>query len=136
MVAAMWTEVPGLVSLDNQISAADDSLTALRDLLASAGIAERISGALDSSDGTKLIVSGSPDEAERQKWLEVRASLAERFGASLQIVERFSATVNLVPARIDAEPRSDVVAVVMGPMPYVLLRDGTRQAASARKGDR
>ncbi len=144
IVAAMWDEVPGLVAIDDQITAADDGLTALHELLSGAGLAERIAGELDHSGGTRLIVSGSPDDAERLRWAGVRGQLVSHFGDSLPIVERFTVrdlfspppSLPLPVPHPRARPSSsdDVVAVVMGPMPYVLLRDGTKQAGSLATG--
>ncbi len=79
--------------------------------------------------------------AERLKWAGVRGQLASRFGESLQIVERFTVrdlfsppSALPLPHPRTASSRDDVVAIVMGPMPYVLLRDGTKQAGRLATG--
>ncbi len=59
----------------------------------------------------------------------MRDKLDARFGASLQIVENFHAARGR--AKGASNTLSNVVAMVMGPMPYVLqLRDGTKLAAN------
>jgi hypothetical protein len=65
-------------------------------------------------------------EPDRAIWADVRQKLEAHFGASLAIVEDLHAPDALPPSV--APVVSDVVAVVRGPMPYVLLRDGTKRA--------
>jgi hypothetical protein len=74
--------------------------------------------------------------ADRKAWLGVRSELVSRFGEPLQIEESFSNTpadgASPSPASPARPPqRGDVVAVVMGPMPYMLLRNGTKLAMPA-----
>ncbi len=133
IVAAMWDSVPGLSAVDSQILINDESLTALHELLAHANLTGRIAGHLD---GNRLIVDGTPDAADRKAWLTVRSELVSRFGEPLQIEESFNNApadgASPPPASPGRPPqRGDVVAVVMGPMPYMLLRNGTKLAMPA-----
>jgi hypothetical protein len=129
IVTAMKEEIPGLTSVDDQVTANDDALTALRSMLAAAGLADRLQGHLDRGNGNRLVVDGMPREADLETWAEVRGRLASLFGPSLQIVE----DLRVAPAEASPgtpAPRNDVVAAVKGPMPYVLLSNGAKLSTS------
>jgi type III secretion system YscD/HrpQ family protein len=133
IVAALRDGVPGLRDLDDQLIAEDTALERLGELLARDGLTGRIGGHLN---GSRLVVDGTPDAADREAWRKVRGELAARFGESFEIVENFGTPVSVAPTSLPSAPASswpehDVVAAVMGPMPYVLLRDGTKMAVSA-----
>ncbi len=131
IVAALWDGVPGLSSVDAQVTANEESLAALRELLGGADLAARLSGRLD---GGHLIVEGAPTESERERWRGVRGELLSRFGEQLPIVESFATPVAGADApaqKVRPAVRGDIVAVVMGPVPYMLLRDGSKVATSA-----
>jgi type III secretion system YscD/HrpQ family protein len=134
IVAAIKDGVPDLAAIDNQVGADDDALLAARELLAAAGLADRVTAQLDPRGG-RLMVGGAPDDAQRDTWRGVRDALTARFGASLEIVEGFDPPPDALhpasprpPAARRAEEHEDIVAVVMGPVPYVLLRDGSKHA--------
>ncbi len=131
IVAAIWDGVPGLSSVDDAVTSNEDSLAVLHELLADANLGARISGRLERGS---LIVTGSPDEAEHRRWLEVHGRLTARFGEQLPIVESFDAPLaareSSPPSPHRPEFRGDVVAVVMGQVPYALLRNGTKVATS------
>lgn len=117
IVAALKDEVPGLASIDVQhVTAADDMLNALRVLLVQAHLDAMIHV---SQDDRHVLVDGSPDTAALAAWEQVRAKLVARFGLSLNLVENFGVL-----------PRGNMVAAVLGPMPYVLFADGTKQSAA------
>jgi type III secretion system YscD/HrpQ family protein len=133
IVAALRDGVPGLSDVDDQVIAEDTALERVGELLARDGLTGRIGAHLD---GSRLVVDGSPDGADREAWRKVRGELAARFGESFEIVENFGTPVSEPPSSLpsapaSARPEHDVVAAVMGPMPYVLLRDGTKMAVSA-----
>jgi len=137
IVAAMNDGVPGLTAIDDRVTADDDALVAVRALLAGAGLAGQVTAQLDPKGG-RLMVGGALDDAQRERWRGVRDALTARFGAALEIVEGFDPPAQALrpassrpraPARRD-EAGGDVVAVVMGPVPYVLLRDGTKRVIS------
>jgi type III secretion system YscD/HrpQ family protein len=139
IVAALKDGVPDLAAIDNQVGADDDALLAARELLAAAGLADRVTVQLDAKGG-RLMVGGAPDDAQRDTWRGVRDALTSRFGASLEIVEGFDpppdalhpASPRAPAAARRAEEHEDIVAVVMGPVPYVLLRDGSKHAIPTR----
>ncbi len=130
IVAALWDGVPGLKAIDARVIAGDEVLTVLNVSLSEAGLTGRIVGELDPSDVSHLLVRGVLPDVDRPAWLDVRQKLEARFGSSLGIVEELHAPG--APPPPSASPsRSpialDVVAVVRGPMPYALLRDGTKR---------
>jgi|GEM_PF-2522697 len=129
ITAAIRDGVAGFGELDNQITANDDALIALRERLASAGLAQMLVVRLDRGDGSRLLVEGAPDEAARAAWQTVRGELVAQFGESLEIIERFQAKP--VARKPRGASRDDVVVVVMGPMPYVVLENGSKVARSA-----
>ncbi|WP_129781733.1 type III secretion system inner membrane ring subunit SctD [Peristeroidobacter soli] len=134
IVAALWDGVPGLKAIDSQVLAGDEVLGFLSAALNEAGLAGRIAGELDRNDSGRLIVRGVLPDGDRPSWLGVHQKLEQRFGAALAIVEEIRAPGVLPPSV--APVAQDIVAVVKGPMPYVLLRDGTKRAMSAGAGER
>jgi type III secretion system YscD/HrpQ family protein len=135
IMAALRDGVPGMAAVDDEIKANDDALAALHELLAGAGLAEKVDGHMDGDDA-RLVVEGTLDEAGRNAWLEVRRELATRFGPSLAIVEELHAPATAaeaphLAAHGGAAPHGDVVAVVGGTMPYVMLAGGEKLGTSA-----
>lgn len=128
IVAALWDGVPGLKSIDAQVLADDEVLTELATQLTQANLSNRLAGAFDPANLAQLIVQGALDDAARATWATVREHLQARFGSRLDIVEKFRAqgTVSLPVKATD----SDVVAIVRGPIPYALLRDGSKRPLS------
>ncbi|THF57252.1 type III secretion system inner membrane ring subunit SctD [Pseudothauera rhizosphaerae] len=114
----LFDDVPGLRLIHANVSAADDALVTMRDLLAEAGLDGHIAGRLD---GNRLVVGGSPSDAERRTWNDIRRRLAARFGAALEIVENF---------RTVSPQRNDVVLAVRGKVPYVVLANGDKEGRS------
>lgn len=135
IVAAIKDGVPDLAAIDNQVTADDDAVLAARELLAAAGLVDRITAQLDPKGG-RLMVGGAPDDAQRETWRGVRDELTSRFGTSLEIVEGFDPppqatrreSARPLAAARRAEEHEDIVTVVMGRVPYVLLRDGSKHA--------
>jgi hypothetical protein len=126
IVAAIWDSVPGLVAVDSHVIAGDEVLASFSTLLHDAGLTKMIAGELDHGDPSRLAVRGVLPEGDRAAWADVRQKLEARFGAALAIAEDLHAPDAVPPSMAPVE--SDVVAVVRGPMPYALLRDGTKRA--------
>ncbi|HLA73998.1 MAG TPA: type III secretion system inner membrane ring subunit SctD [Steroidobacteraceae bacterium] len=128
IVAAIWDSVPGLTAVDSQVIADDEVLASFNTLLHDAGLTKMIAGELEHGGPARLAVRGVLAEADRAAWSDVRQKLAARFGAALAIAEDLHAPGAVPPSMAPVE--SDIVAVVRGPMPYALLRDGTKRALS------
>lgn len=112
----LFEDVPGLRTVHANISAADDALVALLELLAEAGLNDQIEG---QQQGSRLLISGHLSPEQQDSWRALRHKLEQRFGPQLEIVENFHA---IAPAQ-----RSDIVMAIMGPVPYVVMSNGTKE---------
>lgn len=129
IVAALEDSVPGLAAVDSHVLAGDEVLASYNSLMNEAGLTKRITGTLDQGDPSRLVVRGVLPEADRTAWADVRQKLETHFGTSLNIIEDLHAP-DAVPPSV-APTTDDVVAIVRGPMPYALMRDGTKRALPA-----
>lgn len=134
IVTVMWDSVPGLTAVDSRVLAGDEVIASANALLRDAALTKRITAELDHNDPARLTVHGVLPETERQAWLGVREKLETQFGAALVIAEDLHAPDAIPPSM---PPMAfDVVAIVRGPMPYMLLRDGTKRAIPAGASER
>jgi type III secretion system YscD/HrpQ family protein len=129
IVATIWDSVPGLAAVDSHVIAGDEVLASFNTLLNDAGLAKKIAGQLGQGDANRLTVRGVLSDADRTTWADVRQKLETRFGVALAVVEDLHAPDAVPPSMAPVE--SNIVAVVRGPMPYALLRDGTKRALPA-----
>jgi type III secretion protein D len=124
VAATILEDVPGTRSSQNEITTVAELQSEL--VTALEGVASRQASTIKVGlDRSKVSVQGELDAAGMTAWRSVRSTLAKRLGGLAQLSDsvKASAAVAAVRRRLENLP---IVSVVGGPMPYVVMEDGSR----------
>lgn len=125
-------DVPGLRTLENRVVTLETMQTDIAAALATAG--SQTPAVTLKLDGSQIIASGSLDGAGLAAWRKLKPGIATQLGGTSRLTDHVkpAAAVAASRRRIQNLP---IMALVGGPMPFIILDDGTKVQEGGQFGE-